>query len=158
MHVHDIHTHGHFGRDGPLLVLQGNMGYTRVAVRDAVTEADGLVDACGQIREFFEDEPVCVAWCRRGEWEGVGELSTQGVQDGGVGDDVVGCDEERLSCDFEAGADDGLGFIAHPLEGFFLGRKGGLKDFVEDSRVVGLGSFLAVLHFEDFLFEVLGLG
>jgi hypothetical protein len=81
LHVYNIHPHRHSRGDRPLLVLQGSMRDARVAVRDAVAEADRLGDARGQIGEFFKGEPVGCARRGGGGGEDGGELGAQGAQD-----------------------------------------------------------------------------
>jgi len=68
---------------------------------------------------------------------------------------MVRCDRECPSSSLDAGANNGLGFIAYALEGLFLRREGRLEDFVEDGGVLRFRDLLAGLHFEDLFLEVL---
>lgn len=88
MQVGGGHADGGVGGDCPVVVGEGDGVHALEAVEGAVGEAEAFVYNGGEVGEGFE----IVGWRRVGGVRDCGaEFVEESGEDGGVGEDVVGC-------------------------------------------------------------------
>lgn len=88
MQVGGGHADGGVRGDRPVVVGEGDGVDALEAVEGAVGEAEAFVYDGGKVGEGFE---IVGCWRVAGVWDRGAEFVEESGEDGGVGEDVVGC-------------------------------------------------------------------